>query len=98
MTITGESLTQLLNEPTPSASASGFVAQAIGSSATVRYSAIPEMFVALMGGARHELVITTPYYVPDDPIQAALCGAARRRRKHRIASTQRFVDRRCGQS
>ena len=56
----------------------GFIAQAIGSGAGVRYSAMPETFVALMGAARHELVITTPYYVPDEPIQAALCASARR--------------------
>ncbi len=56
----------------------GFVAQVIGSGAGVRYSAMPETFVALMDAARRELVITTPYYVPDEPIQAALCASARR--------------------
>ena len=33
-----------------------------------------------MGGqqaARDRVVITTPYYVPDEPIQAALCASAR---------------------
>ena len=39
---------------------------------------MPEMFESLMYTARHELVITTPYYVPDEPMQAALCAAARR--------------------
>jgi cardiolipin synthase A/B len=56
----------------------GFAAQAIGTGAEVRYSAMPEVFAALMGAARRELVITTPYYVPDEPIQAALCASARR--------------------
>jgi cardiolipin synthase len=56
----------------------GFPAQVIASGATVRYSAMPEMFESLMYAARHELVITTPYYVPDEPIQAALCASARR--------------------
>ena len=50
----------------------------IGTGPTVRYSAMPEMFEALMYAARRELVITTPYYVPDEPIQAALCASARR--------------------
>jgi cardiolipin synthase len=36
------------------------------------------MFTSLMYTARHELVISTPYYVPDDPIQAALCASGRR--------------------
>jgi cardiolipin synthase len=39
---------------------------------------MPEMFELLMYSARHELVISTPYYVPDEPMQAALCASARR--------------------
>ena len=56
----------------------GFLAQVIGTGPTVRYSAMPETFAALMFAARHELVITTPYYAPDEQIQQALCSAARR--------------------
>jgi cardiolipin synthase len=56
----------------------GFVAQAIGTSAAIRSSGMPEMFESLMYAARRELVVTTPYYVPDEPIQAALCASARR--------------------
>jgi cardiolipin synthase len=37
---------------------------------------MPEMFQSLMYAARRELVITTPYYVPDEAMQAALCAAA----------------------
>lgn len=72
-----EDLAPLFAEPLP-APEPGFVAQVIGSGAGVRYSAMPETFVALMNAARRELVITTPYYVPDEPLQAALCAAARR--------------------
>ncbi|MBP2148188.1 cardiolipin synthase [Xanthobacter flavus] len=72
-----EDLAPLFAEPLP-APQPGFVAQVIGSGAGVRYSAMPETFVALMNAARGELVITTPYYVPDEPLQAALCAAARR--------------------
>lgn len=57
---------------------SGFTAQVVGTGPTVRYSAMPEMFASLIYSARRELVITTPYYVPDDPLQAALCASARR--------------------
>ncbi len=57
---------------------SGFIAQVIGTGPTVRYSAMPEIFETLMYAARHQLVITTPYYVPDEPMQAALCASARR--------------------
>lgn len=72
-----EDLSDLLHHPVPGF-AGGFTAQVIGTGAAVRYSAMPEMFAALMGEATHELVISTPYYVPDEPIQAALCSSARR--------------------
>ena len=74
---TDEDLTPLLAPP-PMAVEEGFVAQVIGTSAAVRYAAMPEVFVSLMNAAARELTITTPYYVPDEPIQAALCAAARR--------------------
>ena len=56
----------------------GFPAQVIASGPTGRYSAAPEMFEAVMYGARRELFITTPYYVPVDSMQSALCAAANR--------------------
>ncbi len=67
----------LLRRPIPP-SQSGLPAQVIGTGPTVRCSAMPEMFETLIYSARRELVITTPYYVPDDPMQAALCASARR--------------------
>lgn len=72
-----DDLTELLTSPIPSPGA-GFPALAFGTGPTVRYSAMPEVFVSLMHSARRELVITTPYYVPTDPMQAALCASARR--------------------
>lgn len=71
-----EDLSPLFEEPLEIGR--GFPAQVIATGATVRYSAMPEMFESLMYAARRELVITTPYYVPDEPIQAALCASARR--------------------
>lgn len=56
----------------------GVVAQAVGSGPTDRGASMSDLFVAAMFAAREELVVTTPYYVPDDAIQAALCNAARR--------------------
>jgi cardiolipin synthase len=44
----------------------------------VRYSAMPEMFETLLFAARREIVITTPYYVPDDSLQSALRTTAYR--------------------
>ncbi len=53
----------------------GFAAAAFGTGPTVRYSSMPEVFEALMHQARDELVITTPYYVPTESLQEALCSS-----------------------
>lgn len=74
---TGEDISDLLTQPIASTQA-GLTAQVIGTGPTIRYSAMPEMFESLMYTARRHLVISTPYYVPDDPMQAALCASARR--------------------
>ena len=39
---------------------------------------MPEVFETLMYAARRELFITTPYYVPDEGMQTALCASAHR--------------------
>ena len=56
----------------------GVPAQVIGTGPTVRYSAMPELFESLMFAARREIVVTTPYYVPDESLQNALCTTAYR--------------------
>lgn len=77
MTYVDEDICHLLDEPL-TAAAGGFSAQAFGTGPTVRHSAMPEMFESLMFAARREVVITTPYYVPDESMQNALCAVARR--------------------
>ena len=77
MAETGEDINDLLRQPIGSTEP-GLVAQVIGTGPTVRYSAMPEIFESLIYTARRELVISTPYYVPDEPLQAALCACARR--------------------
>jgi len=72
-----EDLTPFLRLPLPPGE-SGLTAQVIGTGPTARHSAMPEVFETLMYAARHELLITTPYYVPDESMQAALCASARR--------------------
>lgn len=76
-----DDLVEVLKRPPPApgpVSDNGFAAQVIGTGPTVRYAAMPEMFCALIHSARRELVISTPYYVPNDALQAALCACARR--------------------
>jgi cardiolipin synthase len=52
--------------------------QVIATGPTVRNSAMPETFETMMHAARRKLVITTPYFVPKESMQAALCAAAHR--------------------
>lgn len=77
MSHVNDDIRNLLRRPLP-ATRPGICTQVIGTGPTVRYSAMPEMFEALIYSARRSLVITTPYYVPDEPLQAALCASARR--------------------
>jgi len=72
-----ERIDDLLRRPIPAAKP-GITAQVVGSGPTIRQSAMPEMFETLMYSARRELVISTPYYVPDDSMQEAICASARR--------------------
>ena len=74
---TEEDLSELLKQPLPDTKP-GFPAQVIGTGPTVRFSAMPEIFEMLMYTARRELVISTPYFVPDESMQAALCASSRR--------------------
>lgn len=78
MTYVREDVLSLLEAPIR-ATNPGFAAQVIATGPTVRNSAMPETFETLMHAARRELVITTPYYVPNEAMQAALCAAAHRR-------------------
>ena len=77
MTFTNENIESELNSPVV-ANHPGFPAQVVGTGPTVRYSAMPELFESLMHAARKTLTITTPYYVPDESLQLALCATAYR--------------------
>ncbi|TWU34307.1 cardiolipin synthase [Novipirellula artificiosorum] len=77
MSYADEDIDDLLRSPI-AAPDSGFPAQVIGTGPTVRYSAMPEVFASLFHAARHELTISTPYYVPNETMQNSLCAAARR--------------------
>jgi cardiolipin synthase A/B len=78
MSCVNEDLDSLLSKPLPSPEAEGVWAQVIGTGPTVRHSAMPELFESLLFAARREIVLTTPYYVPDEALQNALCTTAYR--------------------
>jgi cardiolipin synthase len=54
------------------------IAQVIGTGPILAYDAMPSCFAELIHSAREELVVTTPYFVPDEQILYALSSAARR--------------------
>ena len=67
--------------PVPSqegAAEQGCVAQLFETGPTARHNAMSDMFVASLYTARREIIITTPYFVPDEALLRALCAAPRR--------------------
>ena len=76
---TGEPLQALpAAGPPPEPMPDDVVAQMFGTGPTTRGNAMSDAFVAAMYAARDELLITTPYFVPDESILRALCAAPRR--------------------
>ena len=73
-----EDLGDLLHAPAVATDPISMPAQVVGTGPTVRYSAMQEVFQSLLFSARREIVITTPYYIPDDSLQNALCATAYR--------------------
>jgi cardiolipin synthase len=75
----GEDIGGLLSDASAPGRANGnIVAQVIGTGPTLSYDAMPACFSELIHSARHELVVTTPYFVPDEQLLFALTSAARR--------------------
>lgn len=69
----------LLEEAEPDAVASpGITAQIVATGPNVRYAAMTACFTGLIHSARRELVVTTPYFVPDEQLLFALIDCARR--------------------
>lgn len=76
----GDDISALLTdgaEPPPAADP-GIAAQIVGTGPNLRYAAMTACFVSLIHAARRELVVTTPYFVPDEQLIFALLDCARR--------------------
>lgn len=73
----GDDLSDLLTAPI-NAGTGAITAQVIGTGPTARADAMPACFAELIHSARRELVVTTPYFVPDEQVLFALTSAARR--------------------
>lgn len=77
---TGDTLDQLrvTGDAHRIAHAGDSVVHVIPSGPMYRPLSIQEILLWVIYGARDELILTTPYYVPDEPLHAALIAAARR--------------------
>jgi cardiolipin synthase len=73
----GDEISDLLCKPLPDASGD-ITAQVLGTGPTAEFDAMPACFSELIHSARKELVITTPYFVPDEQLLFALTSAGRR--------------------
>src|ERR1700733_897942 len=64
--------------PEPERHADGVVAQMFGTGPTSYGNQMSDSFVSALYAAQHELIITTPYFVPDQALLRAVCAAPRR--------------------
>ncbi|WP_017934279.1 cardiolipin synthase [Nocardioides sp. Iso805N] len=65
-------------DPDPEVFEPGVVAQMFGTGPTTHGNAMSDAFVAALYAAENELIITTPYFVPDEAMLRAVCAAPRR--------------------
>ncbi|MFT4263183.1 MAG: cardiolipin synthase [Nocardioides sp.] len=65
-------------DPQPEVVEPGVTLQVFGTGPTTPGAAMSDAFVAAMYAAERELIVTTPYFVPDEGLLRALCAAPRR--------------------
>lgn len=75
---TGEDLGPLLERPVAPVPGAQVAAVAMGTGPDDPFEAVPDTAAALFATARERLVITTPYYVPNEMVQQSICAAALR--------------------
>jgi cardiolipin synthase A/B len=73
----GDDIGGLLTAPLLAGSGS-ILAQVLGTGPTAEFDAMPACFSELIHSAREELIVTTPYFVPDEQLLFALTSAGRR--------------------
>jgi cardiolipin synthase A/B len=64
--------------PEPERYADGVVAQMFGTGPTTPGNTMSDSFVSVLYAAERELIIVTPYFVPDQALLRAVCAAPRR--------------------
>ncbi|MEP3298766.1 MAG: cardiolipin synthase [Pseudoruegeria sp.] len=78
-THTGEDINDILRQPVEHRHGDGdVVAISMGTGPTESHQAVPDVFQNLMASAQHEIIVSTPYYVPSEALHNRLCAAALR--------------------
>lgn len=77
MSYTGRDLGHML-QPVEAVAKPGMVAQVVATGPDRRAGSISDCLAGMLHAARREVTITTPYYVPDAALDAAIRAAARR--------------------
>ena len=85
----GDDIRHLLTDKVEAQPSGSVLAQVIGTGPTASFDAMPSTFSELIHSAREELVVTTPYFVPDEQLLFALTSAARRGVKTILALPKR---------
>lgn len=88
MTYTGRDLGHMLEMASPAADP-GVIAQVVATGPDRRAGSISDCLATMLFSARKEVTITTPYYVPDPSLDAAIRAAARRGVKVRMILPER---------
>ncbi|MCK8463831.1 cardiolipin synthase [Aliiroseovarius sp. S1339] len=73
----GDDIAECLDH-TPTMAEGGFPAVMAGTGPTESVQAVPDMMQMLLASAQHEVIITTPYYVPSEALHQQICAAALR--------------------
>lgn len=77
MSYSGRDLGEML-APVPPVAAGGDIAQVVATGPDDRQGSLSDCMATMIHAARERLIITTPYYVPDSSLDAAIRTAARR--------------------
>ncbi|MDP5306905.1 cardiolipin synthase [Paracoccus spongiarum] len=77
MSYTGRDLGEM-QQPVPAAALPGVNAQVVATGPDLRAGSISDCLSGMLHAARDRVTITTPYYVPDAALDAAIRAAARR--------------------
>ena len=77
MSYSGKDLGEML-EPVPPVGPGGDIAQVVATGPDDRQGSLSDCMATMIHAARERLIITTPYYVPDSSLDAAIRTAARR--------------------